>query len=68
MVDATRGHKLLTFMNKYSSYNQILMHPTDQVKTTFFTDKGIYCYKVMPFRLKNTGAMYQRLVNHMVKD
>lgn len=34
----------------------------DQVKTSFITDQGIYCYKVMLFDLKNVGAC-QRLVN-----
>ncbi|KAJ9542222.1 hypothetical protein OSB04_028728 [Centaurea solstitialis] len=45
MVDATAGHELLTFMDAYSGYNQILMHTDDQEKTAFMTDKGIYCYK-----------------------
>ena len=36
-----------------------------QEKTSFVTSQGLYCYKVMPFRLKNTGAAYQRLVNRM---
>ncbi|XP_008231833.1 PREDICTED: uncharacterized protein LOC103331001 [Prunus mume] len=39
------------------------MHPEDQAHTSFITDRGLYCYKVMPFGLKNTGATYQRLVN-----
>ena len=39
MVDATAGHELLTFMDAYLGYNQILMHPDDQEKTAFMTDK-----------------------------
>ncbi|KAJ9544420.1 hypothetical protein OSB04_024127 [Centaurea solstitialis] len=68
MVDATAGHELLTFMDTYSGYNQILMHTDDQEKTAFMTDKGIYCYRVMPFGLKNAGSTYQRLVNMMFKE
>ncbi|KAI3746808.1 hypothetical protein L6452_09249 [Arctium lappa] len=68
MVDATAGHELLTFMDAYSGYNQIFMHSDDQEKTAFMTDKGIYCYKVMPFGLKNAGSTYQRLVNMMFKE
>ena len=32
------------------------------------TNLGIFCYKVMPFGLKNAGATYQRLVNKMFAD
>ena len=65
LVDATMGHELLSFMDAYSGYNQIPMNPVDEEHTSFITDKGLYCYKVMPFGLKNAGATYQRLVNKM---
>ena len=41
------------------------MDPSDQGKTSFFTGQGTYCYRVMPFEMKNAGATYQRLVNKM---
>ena len=63
LVDLTAGHKLLSFMNAFSRYNQILMDKDNQEKTSFITSQGLYCYKVMPFGLKNAGATYQRLVN-----
>ena len=67
-MDATAGHQLMSFMDAYSGYNQILMHPEDKEKTSFMTSRGIYCYKVMPFGLKNAGSTYQRLVNMMFAD
>ena len=62
------GHKLLTFMDVYSRYNQIQMTEEDQEKTVFITSQGLYYYRVMPFRLKNAGATYQRLVNQMFSE
>ena len=41
------------------------MKKEDYEKTVFITSQGLYCYKVMPFGLKNAGATYQRLVNQM---
>ena len=65
IVDATTGHELLNFMDAFSGYNQISMDPDDQEKTSFVTELGTYCYRVMPFGLKNAGATYYRLVNRM---
>ena len=67
LVDFTAGHKLLSFMDAFSRYNQIRMDEVDQEKTSFVTSQGLFCYKVMPFDLKNAGATYQRLVNHMFR-
>ena len=46
-------------MDGFSGYNQIKMAPEDMEKTTFVTQWGTFCYKVMPFGLKNTGGNYQ---------
>ena len=52
LVDSTAGHATLSFMDAFSSYNQIRMDPKDEVHTSFITHFGTYCYKMMPFRLK----------------
>ncbi|RDX82662.1 hypothetical protein CR513_36514, partial [Mucuna pruriens] len=48
LVDGVSGYTLLNFMDAYS----------DEEKTAFITEVGAFCYKVMPFSLKNTGATY----------
>ena len=40
LVDSTAGHKLLTFMDAFSGYNQIRMAEEDQEKTSFITSQG----------------------------
>ena len=55
-------------MDAFSSYNQIQMEEEDQEKTAFITSWGLFCYKAMPFGLKNAEATYQRLVNKMFQD
>ncbi|XP_016646946.1 PREDICTED: uncharacterized protein LOC107880249 [Prunus mume] len=65
LVDTTTGHELLSFMDAYSGYNQIFMDPANREHMVFITDRGLYCYNVMPFGLKNAGATYQRLVNRI---
>ena len=52
-------------MDAFFGYNQIKLDEADQEKTSFVTSQGLFCYKVMPFRLKNVGATYQGLVNRM---
>ena len=58
LVDATSYIQFLSFMDAYSGYNKIPMHPYDEEKIVFITPMANYCYKVMPFGLKNVGPTY----------
>ena len=68
MVNATASHELLSFMDTYSGYNKIKMHPPNEDKRAFITDREVYYYKVIPFRLKNAGATFQRIINKIFKE
>ncbi|KAK5794203.1 hypothetical protein PVK06_035415 [Gossypium arboreum] len=68
LLDNTAGHSLFSFMDGFSGYNQIKIHPEDMEKTTFLTMWGTFCYKVMPFALKNAGATYQRAMVTLFHD
>jgi hypothetical protein len=62
VVDSMAGSILLCFLDCYSGYHQIALHPEDEDKMTFITPHGIYCYKVMTFGLKNARATYQKAI------
>ena len=62
VVDSTAGCELLSFLDCYSGYHQIALKKDDQIKTSFITPFGAYCYTTMSFGLKNAGATYQRAI------
>ena len=68
IVYATMGHKLLSFMDTYSRYNQIPMYSPDSEKTTFIIGDDIYYFNVIPFSLKNTRATYQCMVTRILRS
>ena len=45
LIDATLGHKLLSFIDTFFGYNQIRIAPKDEKDTVFITERGLYCYK-----------------------
>ena len=62
IADATTRHGIPSFLDAFSGYHQIPMHPPDMEKITFITPHGLYYYNIMSFGLKNAGATYQRMV------
>ena len=67
IVDASAEHGMLSFLDAFSCYHQIPMHPPDAGKTTFIIPHGLYSYNVMPFGLKNIEATYQRLTTKIFR-
>jgi hypothetical protein len=67
VVDSTAGSVLLCFLDCYSGYHQIPLHPDDEDKTMFITPHDIYCYKVMTFGRKNAGPTYQKAIQKCLK-
>ena len=65
LVNATVGHRRMSFLDAFKRYYQIPLALGDQEKTVFFTPTGNYHYKVMPFWLKNVGSIYQRMITRM---
>jgi hypothetical protein len=57
------GFERLSLLDGFSGYNQVLMSPPDQLKTTFRTPWGTYAYRKMPFGLINAGATFQRAMD-----
>jgi hypothetical protein len=68
IIDDYTGHEALSFMDGFSGYNQIQIHPTDQYKTTFTTLWGTFSYRVMPFGLKNVGATFHCAMTYIFHD
>ncbi|GAU38581.1 hypothetical protein TSUD_322580 [Trifolium subterraneum] len=68
LIDGASGYKTSSFMDAYSSYNQIKKSPMDAQHTAFMSNTCNYFYNVMPFGLKNAGATYQRLMDRVFAE
>ena len=67
LVDAIIGHHWMSFLDIFQGYHQIPLTLDDQERIAFVIPIGNYHYKVMPFRLKNASATYQRMMTRMFK-
>lgn len=68
LIDSAAGKRYYTCADGMAGFNQIMMAIADKVKTAFITEWGTYCYKVMPFGLKNACATYQRAMTKVFRD
>ena len=68
LVDSATLAAMYPVVHGFSGYNQILMSEEDKHKTAFITEWGTYCYKEIPFGLKNAGATYQLMETTLFYD
>ena len=68
MLKKLAGQSYYCFLDGYSSYNQIVVDPKDQEKTSFTYPFGVFTYQRMPFGLCNAPATFQRSMMTIFSD
>ena len=68
MLDRLAGHPHFYFLDGYSGYNQIVITPEDQEKTTFTCPYGTFAFRRMSFGLSNAPATFQWCMMSMFLD
>jgi hypothetical protein len=63
MLQKVLGSKIVSFIDGFSGYNQIDVHPEDKEKTAFTTPWGTFMYEKMPLGLMNAGETFQRAMD-----
>src|SRR6266498_2942761 len=62
------GSKWFIVIDLALAYWQIQLRKKDRLKMAFLTRSGQYQFKVMPFRLNNAPATFQRLINKVLRQ
>ena len=62
ILNEVPGHECYSFTDGLSGYNQVSIAKGDKKKTTFVCEFGSFSYRAMPFGLKNSPALFSRIM------
>jgi hypothetical protein len=68
IVDSVGSCDIMALLDYFSGYHQIWLCKEDEVKTSFITPFGTYCFMRMPEGLRNTGPTFCRLMKAALMD
>eukprot|EP00253_Pinus_taeda_P009480 PITA_09480 len=63
LLQKVSGAKVMSFLDVFLGFNQVVVHPDDQEKTAFTTPWGTFMYAKIPFGLMNARATFQRAMD-----
>ena len=67
-LDYLSGTNVYSTLDMKAGYWQIELHPSAREKSAFVTHNGLYEFLVVSFGLTNSGASFQRLMGHILKE
>ncbi|CAH9141668.1 unnamed protein product [Cuscuta epithymum] len=68
LLERMAKHKYFCFLDGFSGFFQIPIHPDDQEMTTFTCPYGTFAYRRMPFGLCNAPGTFQRCMLAIFSD
>uniref|UniRef100_A0A8C7YUC9 ribonuclease H n=1 Tax=Oryzias sinensis TaxID=183150 RepID=A0A8C7YUC9_9TELE len=68
VFDSIQEASIFSKLDLRNAYHLVRIREGDEWKTAFNTPLGHYEYQVMPFGLTNAPAIFQRLVNDVLRD
>ncbi|KAL8114101.1 hypothetical protein AgCh_021107 [Apium graveolens] len=68
MLERLAKHKYFCYLDGYSGFFHIPIHPDDQEITTFTCPYGIFAYRRVPFGLCNAPSTFQHCMTSIFSD
>lgn len=67
-LEAMVGLTIFTTLNLTKWYHQLILYPGSKHITAFDTLDDLYQWKVLPQGMKMAGAVFQRVMDHIIRD